>query len=66
MRLSSIKGSELKKWRRSRGWSRRYLAENLGVSESALWKWERPEADVPIVFIGACLAFEAKLEWPDV
>lgn len=62
MKLSSVTGAELKRWRKDRKWTRRYLSECLGVSESALWKWETGDC-VPIVVVMACLAFEAKLDW---
>lgn len=33
-------GRKLTAWRKARGWSRRRLAEALGVSEAAVWGWE--------------------------
>lgn len=60
MKQSAINGRQLMLWRESQGWQRSWLAEKIGISPSALWKWESAEF-VPLIAERACAAVKAGL-----
>lgn len=62
MKASDVTGKELRHWRQARGWQRSWLAEKIGVSPSAMWKWEQDEAIVPHIVTVACAAIRAELD----
>jgi ribosome-binding protein aMBF1 (putative translation factor) len=62
MQLSDRTGTEQKEWRESRAWQRSWLAAQLGVSPSAMRKWEQPQAFVPLIVVIACEALDARME----
>lgn len=38
-----MKPEDLKRWRREHGYSQQALAETLGVSKNAIYRWERSQ-----------------------
>jgi len=61
MIYSNISGKQLRQWREDNGWQRSLLAVRLGVSTSAIWKWEQDTAEVPYLITLACASLQAKL-----
>ncbi len=43
-----MKPEEIKKFRKSRGWTQKKLAEELGVIQQAVSKWESGKRPVPL------------------
>jgi hypothetical protein len=52
---SNFTGKDLIDWRKKRGWKRTFLAQQLDVSATTLWYWEK----LPFIEIRDALAIRA-------
>ena len=65
MSVQEITGSQFCEWRKANGWSRSWIASQLGVSNSSVWKWENSDKPVPKLVTTACCAINAHLSISD-
>lgn len=61
MKLCKLRSKRLVKWRLERGWSRETLARRVGLSKSAIDKYEQGDREVPLVVALAIAALGSGL-----